>query len=63
MYSGMRKSQSHRFSEVYFHAGKQGADGAPPARQSQSHRFSEVYFHFLNVGVLGYDDTVAIPSL
>ena len=41
-----KKSQSHRFSEVYFHIASTSDHVAKNGyRASQSHRFSEVYFH------------------
>ena len=46
-----QKSQSHRFSEVYFHK-KEAALRALLGEQSQSHRFSEVYFHRVRHAVL-----------
>ena len=38
-------SQSHRFSEVYFHAPSSSWSSSSKRLPSQSHRFSEVYFH------------------
>ena len=58
-------SQSHRFSEVYFHEKHvYMVWRAVGLVGSQSHRFSEVYFHFCRPsGWLPRYRSVAIPSL
>ena len=59
-------SQSHRFSEVYFHLENSGlVDPDQEPEESQSHRFSEVYFHLFLVAALDNQGLllVAIPSL
>ena len=58
-------SQSHRFSEVYFHELSRFYQRPGSETVSQSHRFSEVYFHYLLLSPDEYQlrAEVAIPSL